>query len=227
MPVLPPSDRVPRLVTLPHARPHAAAEFPAVVLPTTLDQDELERLIAAADRTHGMGMRDRAVLLCMTELGLRAGEVASLTTDGVNLDARILRFHRPKQREYVEVPMTRRLVRAIRSYLRRGRPACRTSVLFVKHRAPLGEPLSPTGIRSIVISRAADAGLGDRVHGSHIIRHSVATMLINAGASMKRIADLLGHRCIDTTAIYAKVDLTSLRRVALPWPTAPQVEVRP
>ena len=68
-----------------------------------------------------------------------------------------------------------------------------------------------------VIRRAARAGLGDRIRGTHVLRHSVATQLINAGASIKQIADLLGHRSIDTTAIYAKVDLGSLAAVALPW----------
>ncbi len=98
-------------------------------LPKTLDQDELERLVATVDCTRGIGMRDRVVLLCMTDLGLRAGEVTSLTTDDVDLKARILRLHRSKLREYVEAPMTRRLVSAIRSYLRRGRPECE-SVAF-------------------------------------------------------------------------------------------------
>ena len=195
-------------------------------LPTTVDQSDLKRLVAAADRTHGIGMRDRAALLCMTELGLRAMEVASLTKDDVDLKAGVLRLRRPKQREYVEVPMTRRLTSAIRSYLQQGRPPCSSAALFVKHRAPVGEPLKPIGIRSMVVRRAADAGIGDRVRGTHVIRHSLATTLINAGVSMKRIADFLGHQCIDTTAIYAKVDLSTLRGVALPWPSVADVEVR-
>jgi site-specific recombinase XerD len=97
----------------------------------------------------------------------------------------------------------------------------------VKRRAPTGGPLKPIGIRGIVVRSAARAGLADRVRGTHVLRHSVATGLINAGASLKQIADLLGHRSIDTTAIYAKVDLRSLARVALPWPGSPALEVRP
>ncbi len=192
-------------------------------LPTSVGRDDLERLLVAVDLSSGVGMRDRAVMLCMTDLGLRASDVASIKIDGIDLAGGILRFRRPKQREEVELPMTRRLTIAIRLYVRRGRPPGTSSPLFVKHRAPIGAGLKPIGIRSLVVRRAVDAGLADRIHGTHVIRHSVATTLINAGATVKQIADLLGHKSLDTTAIYAKVDLRSLKAVALPWPTA-QVE---
>ena len=188
-------------------------------LPNSVGFEDLEKLVMAADQSSPIGIRDRAVLLCMTELGLRASDVASITTHGIDVDERVMRLRRPKQREEVEFPMTKRLTSAIRLYLRRGRPPCATPALFVKHRAPVGGPLKSIGVRGIAVRRAADAGLADRVRGTHVIRHSVATALINAGAPMKQIADLLGHRSIDTTAIYAKVDLGSLRWVALPWPT--------
>lgn len=195
-------------------------------LPVSLPPNDLEKLLVATDPSCCVGMRDRAVLLCMTELGMRAADVAAMDIDGVDLAGRIVRFRRPKQRDQVELPMPPRLNNAIRLYLRRGRPLCGASALFVKHRAPMGGPLKPIGIRGIIVRRAADAGLADRVRGTHVIRHSVATALINAGAPIKQIADLLGHRSIDTTAIYAKVDLRSLRQVALPWPTAEKRAVR-
>lgn len=119
-----------------------------------------------------------------------------------------------------ELPMSKRLALALRQYLRRGRPCCQSSELFVIHRAPIGQPLKPIGIRGIVVRYAAIAGLAESIRGTHVIRHSVASSLINAGASIKDIADLLGHRSIDTTAIYAKVDLQTLARVAMPWPGA-------
>ena len=187
-------------------------------LPTSIGRADLEKLIRAVDTSTPIGKRDLAVLLCMTELGLRAADVAALRQDGVDLAAGILCFQRPKQREQVELPMPRRLAAAIRLYLRQGRPACPSASLFVVHRAPVGGSLKPIGIRDIVIRRAAQAGLGDRIRGTHVIRHTLATELINAGASLKEIADLLGHRSIDTTSIYAKVDLRSLAGVALPWP---------
>jgi site-specific recombinase XerD len=114
--------------------------------------------------------------------------------------------------------MTRRLALALRQYLRRGRPRSDAPAVFVIHRAPIGQALKPIGIRDIVVRYAALAGLAASIRGTHVIRHSVASSLINAGASIKDIADLLGHRSIDTTAIYAKVDLQTLSGVAMPWP---------
>lgn len=187
-------------------------------LPRSIGRADLEKLIRAVDTSTAIGKRDLAVLLCMTELGLRAADVAALRQDGVDLAAGSLCFRRPKQREQAELPMPRRLVAAIRLYLQQGRPTCPAVSLFVVHRAPVGGSLKPIGIRGIVIRRAAQAGLGDRIRGTHVMRHALATELINAGASLKEIADLLGHRSIDTTSIYAKVDLRSLARVALPWP---------
>jgi site-specific recombinase XerD len=187
-------------------------------LPAVVDRKDLERLLSAVDDATPIGMRDRGVLLCLTELGLRASDVAAITTDGVDLRSDVLRLGHAKERRVAELPMTSRLALALRRYLRHGRPSCESQALFVIHRAPIGQPLKPIGIRDIVVRYAARAGLAESIRGTHVIRHSVASSLINAGASIKDIADLLGHRSIDTTAIYAKVDLRTLARVAMPWP---------
>ena len=192
-------------------------------LPKTIGLAELENLVAAVDASKPIGMRNRAILLCLTQLGLRAADVASLRVEDVDQASRILRFRRPKQRDHVVVPMTTPLARAINLYLRHGRPSGSSSSLFVLHRAPKGRGVMSRGVCDVVVLHARRAGLADRIGGPHIIRHSVATALINQGASIKQIADLLGHRSIDTTAIYAKVDLNSLARVALPWPGAQEV----
>jgi integrase/recombinase XerD len=193
-------------------------------LPGTVSGDELERLIGAIDTTSPIGLRDRAIVLSLVDLGLRASDVASMELDSVDLATRVLRLRRRKQRESAEVPMTPRLAAAIGAYRRRGRPQCSSSALFVVHRAPRGKALAPIGIRDVVQRRAAAAGLGSRIRGTHIIRHSVASRWLQAGATLKQIADLLGHRSIDTTSIYAKVDLTELATVALPWPTSQEMK---
>lgn len=187
-------------------------------LPAVVDRKDLERLLNAVDATKPIGMRDRAALLCMIELGLRASDVAAITAAGVDLPGNVLRLGHAKERRVAELPMTKRLALALREYLRRGRPRSDSPELFVIHRAPIGQALKPIGIRDIVVRYAALAGLAASIRGTHVIRHSVASSLINAGASIKGIADLLGHRSIDTTAIYAKVDLQTLARVAMPWP---------
>jgi len=204
-------------------------------LPAIVSAEELERLVETVDTSTPIGLRNRAILLSLVDLGLRGSDVADLQLDGVDLAGRVLRLRRRKQRESVCVPMTRRLAAAIGEYMRRGRPpgpqdfpdtpdtSGSSAALFVQHKAPRGAALNASGIHCVVIRQAKLAGLADRVGGSHIIRHSVASRMINAGATLKQIADLLGHRSVDTTAIYAKIDLASLTQVALPWPTSPEV----
>lgn len=201
----------------------AFANWRLASLPATVSGEELERLVRAINPTSPVGLRDRAIVLCLVEVGLRASEVAGLECDGLDLTARVLRLRRQKQRELTAVPISRRLATAISGYLRRGRPACPTSSLFVSHRAPRGKAMTPIGIRGVVVRSAAEAGLADRIRGTHLIRHSVASQWIQAGATLKQIADLLGHRSIDTTSIYAKVDLRALAQVALPWPSDREV----
>jgi site-specific recombinase XerD len=189
-------------------------------LPVVVKRDDLEQLLRVVDARTPIGMRDRAVLLCLMDLGLRAAEVAAVTVDGADLLRGVLRIAHRKERCAAEFPMTERLSTALGHYLRQGRPQCTSRELFVIHRAPIGQPLKPLGIHDIVVRCAARAGIAELIRGTHVIRHSVASSLINAGASIKDIADLFGHRSIDTTAIYAKVDIDSLARVAMPWPGA-------
>ena len=192
-------------------------------LPTAASSEELELLVCGIDPSSPIGLRDRAIVLCLVELGLRASDVAGLELDSPDLTARVLRLKRQKQRDVTAMPISRRLAAAIGTYVRRGRPACSTSFLFVLHRAPRGKALTPIGICGVVVRRAAEAGLAYRIRGTHVIRHSVASHWLQAGATLKQIADLLGHRSIDTTSIYAKVDLRALAQVALPWPSKQEV----
>ena len=200
------------------------AHWRLAALPETLEEKDLTRLVHAADTRTPLGRRDRAILLCMSELGLRASDVADLHLEGVDLRTRVLCVRRRKERESSSVPMTQKLTDALAAYLRRGRPACSTRSVFVLHRAPRGRPLTPMGIHGVVQRLADRIGLGHRVRGTHILRHSVASRMLGAGASLKQIADLLGHQSIDTTMIYAKVDLRALAQVALPWPGTKEVQ---
>ena len=191
----------------------------------TVSAEELKRLVDTVDTTSPIGLRNRAILLCLIDLGLRASDVAGLELDGVDLTGRVLHLRCSKERQFATVPMTKRLATAMGIYVRRGRPDVpQGSVsLFVKHQVPRGTALTSRGVQSIVRRHAELAGLADRIRGTHVLRHSVASRMINAGATMKQIADLLGHQSLNTTAIYAKVDLVSLARVAMPWPTSSEV----
>lgn len=195
-------------------------------LPKVVDRVDLEKLIQTCcdNGSDGLAGRDRAILLCLIDLGLRASDVAALRMEGVEFVSGTLSLHCPKQRSTTVVPMTQRLLVALESYLCKSRPVTtpditsRAGHLFVTHRAPVGRAMTASGIRNVVRRRAVQAGLQDRITGTHVIRHSVACTMLRGGASLKQIADLLGHRSIDTTSIYAKVDLGSLARVAMPWP---------
>lgn len=199
------------------------AQWRLAPLPETLREEELARLIKAANVRTPLGRRNRAMLLCMTELGMRASDVAYLELDGIDLTARVLRLRRGKGRRATALPMTDRLAGALDAYLRHGRPICLSQSVFLVHRAPVGTPITPNGICYMVLGLAERAGLRDRIGGTHILRHTVASRMLNAGATLKQVADLLGHKSIDTTTIYAKVDLNSLAQVALPWPGAKEV----
>lgn len=201
----------------------AMANWRLASLPATVSEAELERLLAVVDTATPIGLRDRAILLCLIDLGLRTSDVAALELNGMDLAARTLYLRQRKRRQSSALPMTKRLVRTIEAYVREGRPACTTAALFVLHRAPRGAALTVAGVRSVVLRYVATAGLTDRIRSAHVIRHSVASRLINSGATLKQVADLLGHRSLDTTTIYTKVDIASLTAVALPWPGCREV----
>jgi site-specific recombinase XerD len=148
-----------------------------------------------------------------------------LELDGIDFAAGVLRLRQRKEREAAVFPMTRRLCSALKVYLKHGRPVCASAAVFVRHHAPLGKPIGPVGICQVVSRLACRAGLRDRVRGAHMLRRSLASRMLNSGATLKQIADFLGHTSIDTTTLYAKVDLATLSRVALPWPG--RKEVRP
>ena len=195
-------------------------------LPPTLTKQEVERLLAAADQHTPLGLRTRAIILCLSELGLRASDVVSLQLKDVDLPQRVLRLRRCKQRDTAVLPIPSHLAKGLQAYLKRGRPACSSPALFIRHYTPFDQVLLPGSIGHVVRALARKVGLNNRIHGAHILRHSLARRLLAAGANLKQIADVLGHQSIDTTAIYAKVDVNTLHAVALPWPGVTE-EVRP
>jgi site-specific recombinase XerD len=141
----------------------------------------------------------------------------------VDAAAGTLRLMAGKPRRERVLPMQERVRRAVLDYVRRDRPGTTARHLFVRHRLPLGAGVTRSLVRG-VIRRAYAAVPGcERLTGTHILRHTAASRLLRAGADLKRIADILGHRSIDTTATYAKVDVDRLAAVALPWPVAGDV----
>ena len=195
-----------------------AANWRLARLPSILTDDELAAFLAVFDRAAAIGRRNYAIALCLSGLGLRAGEVARLTLDDVDWHAGTIAIAPGKSRRGDRLPLPAHIAEALADYLRHGRPATRTRFLFVHHRAPYGQGAGPSLVRGAVRFAYARIGLGTRFTGTHVLRHTAATRMLRSGASMKEVADVLRHRSLDTAAIYAKVDLPTLVGVALPWP---------
>lgn len=202
---------------------HLIAALPQVAqwrmagLPQQLTSDEITKLLGAFDRRSATGQRDYAITRCLLDLGLRRTEVARLQLDDIDWRAGTLSIRSKGQRVDV-LPLPDACGRAIVQYLQEGRPRTTRRELFVRHRPPINAQVDPDIVRNAVRYAAKRCGLEQRIHGSHILRHTLAGRLVRGGARFKEIADLLRHRNLNTTTIYAKVDLPALACVALPWP---------
>lgn len=158
-------------------------------------------------------LRDRALLLLLATYGLRSGEVRRLQLDDLDWSQARLRVVRSKSQRPEVLPLTREVGAAVARYLRHGRPTTALRTVFLTLRAP-ARPLSLGALHHVVAHRLAPVARVPRGRGPHGLRHACARRLVDAGHSFKEIGDHLGHRSPDTTAIYAKVDLGALRRVA-------------
>lgn len=184
-------------------------------LPKGLEPDQVRRLLAACDVDTAVGCRDLAILTLLVRFGLRRGEVARLRLDDIDWRAGTISVH-GKGNCYEQVPLPPDVGHRVAEYLQHGRPTdAQGRTVFVRHFAP-HHALSSARVSTIVADVARRAGLG-RVH-AHRLRHTAATELLRAGASLPEIGQLLRHRRTATTAIYAKVDRDNLRLIARPWP---------
>jgi integrase/recombinase XerD len=183
-------------------------------LPRGLEPAAVKELLASCDRRTLVGRRDYAILLLLSRLGLRAGEVARLRLDDVDWRGGLLLVRGKGSRQDV-LPLPVDVGEAIVSYLRR-RPRCECRALFLRATAPRRE-LNRSTIGWVVRAACDRAGLA-RV-GAHRLRQTAATEMLRAGASLPEIGQVLRHREQKTTAIYAKVDRKALRALARPWPS--------
>jgi site-specific recombinase XerD len=185
-------------------------------LPNYLADSDVERIIEACVRPSGMEQRDRAMLLLLARLGLRASDVVALQLDDIDWKQGRIRVA-GKQRRETRLPLPQDVGDAILSYIEIERPTTATDYVFLTARAPI-RPIGTNGLRDVVRRLIERTGLQSPSYGTHILRHSLATRLLREGATLDTIGAVLRHRDINTTAIYAKVDIGLLRQVAQPWP---------
>jgi site-specific recombinase XerD len=187
-------------------------------IPRTLNDEQLNIFFSAFDRSTSTGSRDYAICLCLSELGLRAIEVAALRFDDIDWREGTVQVPITKTRRSRLLPLPKRLGQAIVHYICKGRPKSKDRHIFLRHVAPKDSPIGPHIVQNAVAGACSRVQLEKYSASPHTFRHTIASRMNERGASFKEIADVLGHQQIDTVSIYAKVNLRQLSNVALPWP---------
>jgi site-specific recombinase XerD len=195
------------------------ANWQLASLPKSLEPAEVEQLEAALGQSGPSMLRADAMVRCALDLGLRSGEVARLNLDDIDWEAGTITLRLTKGRREDVMPLPEATGRAIAAYLRDERPKTRHRMVFARHMTPRERPIGPDLVRKTIRQAYARAGLPHT--RSHLLRHTMASRLLAGGSSLKEVADVLRHRSLNTTLIYAKLDSGSLVEVALPWPGKP------
>ena len=194
------------------------AEWRLASLPRYLPPADVERVLEACNGARPIDIRDKAILLLLARLGLRASDVASLKFDDIDwLHGTFTVIG--KSRHEAKLPLPQDVGDAILNYLRQARPSVNDVYVFITAVAPW-EPITRNVVKHVATRAIRRAGVEALSFGSHIFRHSAATGLLRQGASLQVIGEVLRHRSIDTTALYAKVDIGLLQQVIRPWPGA-------
>lgn len=188
-------------------------------LPKYMKADDVEFLLQSIDQETPAGCRNFAILQLLARLGLRSGEVASLTLDDINWNEGLITVG-GKGGHKDQLPLPHEVGQALANYLQNVRPNCSTRHVFVRLRAPLRGFIHGAAIGTVVRRALNAADLHPAIKGAHLLRHSLATRLLREGASLTQIGELLRHRNLFTTQIYAKVDEIALSKLAPPWPGA-------
>jgi site-specific recombinase XerD len=184
-------------------------------VPNHLQWGDVRRLIATIDINTAPGRRDRAILLLIVGLGLRPGTIRELTLDEIHWRDAELRIPRTKNRRGINLPLTGEVGEALSEYVLDERPKNELRNVFLRHTTPHGPFASSSAITMMIYGRLDRAGIPHAKGAANLLRHSLASQLVNGGVPIKQISDLFGHTSIDTTAIYTKVDIASLRQVPM------------
>lgn len=186
--------------------------------PRALPWADIQRILGSIQQGQAPGKRDFAMLLMMALYGLGAAEVLALQLEDLNWKSGIISVRRPKTGVQIELPLLPAVARALTSYLKRERPSSvHSRRVFVSTMIPYS-PLTSSAIRYQIRRYASKAGVGAKMIGAHAFRHAHASRQIDAGAELKVVSDILGHRRPSSTSVYVRVALRRLREVTLPVP---------
>ncbi len=187
-------------------------------LPRYLPTADVECMIASCDLATPMGLRDQAALLLLARLGLRAGDIRDMRLDDLDWASATVRVC-GKGRRGVRLPLPQDAGDAVLAYVERGRPTVTEDRLFLRTMAPYRPFATSSSVATIVDRALRQAGVDDPPsRGASLLRHSAATTMLRAGATLEAVGALLRHRSLDMTAHYAKVDVHMLETIAQPWP---------
>jgi integrase/recombinase XerC len=191
------------------------ARWALATLPRALTPQEVQRLMTHCEQTRSSPRRLLAMVRLALDLGLRGGEIARLELCDIDWRAGTLTLKRTKSARQDVLPLPAATGQALAEYLRHERPTSTMSTVFVRRHAPHDQPVGVDVVRDAIGNALRRAGIA---HGrSHSLRHTLACRLVNNGGSIKEVADVLRHRSLNTSLIYAKLDQQRLAEVALPW----------
>ena len=186
-------------------------------IPQFMSDDDFDQFLNCFDQASSTGARDYAMALCMVELGLRVSEIALMQLTDLDWRSGCMVIQSVKGRCQRTMPLPKNIGEAITAYLQSERPKPLCKNVFLRHSVPAGTAVTRELARGVIRRAYIKIGRPEWT-GTHLLRHTAATRLHQRGVPLKEIADLLGHRCIDTSKIYTKIDLSSLEKTALPWP---------
>ena len=184
-------------------------------LPRALKPDEAQQLLSAFPNGC-WPRRGYAIVRCALDMGLRAGEIANLLIGDIDWREGTVTLKGTKSRRQDVLPLPMATGQALADYLQHERPATASPAVFVRRHDSRDIPITTDAVQKVIRRACRRAGLPD--FGSHVLRHTLACRLVENGCSLKEVADVLRHRSLETTRIYAKLDTPNLTGVALPWP---------